>query len=94
MESFNDLLQLLNICCLNLHKASKRGHIDCIQHLLEQGADVNAIVHDTNALHIASMKGHLDCLRALLDAGARTDLKTVMEILHYIRLQKLVTLNV
>ena len=55
-----------------LHEAAKRGHVDTVHLLLEQGADPNAreAGDNTTPLHWAAALGHVEVVRALLDAGA------------------------
>lgn len=55
-----------------LHEAAKRGYLDAVRLLLEQGADPNAREpgDNTTPLHWAAALGHVHVVRALLDAGA------------------------
>ena len=58
-----------------LHCAVDRGHTNCVQALLDAGADVAAVEGDTGgtALHLAAQGGHHACVRTLLDVGAPID---------------------
>jgi len=55
-----------------LHEAARRGHVDVVRLLMEQGADPNAreAGDNTTPLHWAAAHGHTEVVRALLDAGA------------------------
>ncbi|GBM60486.1 Serine/threonine-protein phosphatase 6 regulatory ankyrin repeat subunit C [Araneus ventricosus] len=54
-----------------LQMAAANGYIDCLEVLIQHGADVNAKDRfDVTALHMAAEKGHLSCLKALLNANA------------------------
>ena len=57
-------------------KASGWRHLDCVQLLLDAGA--NKDLQDSfgqTALMAATLNGHRDCVKLLLDAGAKKDLK-------------------
>lgn len=56
-------------CCTKIHKASKKGHLNCLQSLIEQGFDIDERYGNT-ALHLASIYGNVDCLQFLIDNGA------------------------
>ena len=59
-----------------LHAAAEAGRPDCVQVLLEHGANVNqAQEGGLTALHMAARHGHLDVLQLLLDAGAHMEVK-------------------
>ena len=52
--------------------AARRGHIACVQALLEGGSATNATNKDGyTALHHAANDGHFTCVTALVSAGAR-----------------------
>ena len=54
-----------------------RGNVDCVNALLDQGADANkSNKSGWTALHIASQEGELPCLQGLLRAGATVDRQT------------------
>ena len=61
-----------------VHSATERGHPDCLQQLLNCGADVCTETHPekTTALHLAAQEGHYECLEMLLSAGTKIDAKT------------------
>jgi len=57
-----------------LHWASKSGHLETAQLLLEKGADVNAIDRTIRTpLHWASQNGHLETAQLLLEKGANVN---------------------
>lgn len=54
-----------------LHAAAEEGDVATVRRLLEEGADVSAVAHESRtALHIAAMEGHVEVMKVLLDAGA------------------------
>ena len=56
---------------LALFGAASNGHQNCMEVLLNAGADVNAIEHQYNTvLAVASAKGNPECVKLLLKAGA------------------------
>jgi len=52
--------------------AAERGHAECLQVLIDAGANLNYISEESchTALVCATDKGHKECLRILLNAGA------------------------
>lgn len=56
-----------------LVQAAGCGRSECVQLLLDRGADVNA-GRRVSALAYASLNGHMECIRILLDYGADIDL--------------------
>ena len=54
-----------------LRAASWAGHLDCVKHLLEAGADINHVDSEgRTALIAACYMGHLACVRELIIWGA------------------------
>jgi len=54
-----------------LHFAADNGHLECVQALIESGANVNFLnADDQTPLHWAAGQGHLESIKALLNAGA------------------------
>ncbi|XP_004621051.2 ankyrin repeat and SOCS box protein 16 [Sorex araneus] len=51
--------------------AASRGHTDCVRHLVQQGAELDARVGGRAALHEACAGAWSDCVRLLLTFGAR-----------------------
>jgi ankyrin repeat protein len=69
-------------CCLDLHNASRNGHINCLQTLIDQRQGFNHNVNETDLyghtpLYHASTRGHIKCVDVLLGSGA--DIDTVFE---------------
>jgi len=55
-----------------LHKAAFNGRAWCVKHLLEKGANVNAIDKDKGTpLHNAVYNGHTDCATILIRYKAK-----------------------
>jgi len=59
-----------------LHLAAREGYIDCVRHLLESGANVNATnaTDSSTALHWAASKNHAQVCSLLVKGGADTSL--------------------
>ncbi|XP_043930987.1 ankyrin repeat and SOCS box protein 1 isoform X1 [Protopterus annectens] len=57
--------------CTPLRIAATAGHGDCVNFLIQKGADVDLVdVKGQTALYVAVVNGHLDCVHILLEAGA------------------------
>ena len=65
--------------------AAKKGHVDVLSCLFENGADVNALYNDLTPLMIASRKGRVNAVTFLVEHGADMDLqdKKGKTALHY-----------
>ena len=60
-----------------LIKAASRGHIKCLQLLMEGGADKEAKSNQgSTALILAACNGHTDCVRLLMVGGADKESKS------------------
>ncbi|XP_021941374.1 serine/threonine-protein kinase TNNI3K-like [Zootermopsis nevadensis] len=54
-----------------LHEAAYNGSVECMEVLVGNGADVNAVTDDgVSVLHVAELQKHKDCVTWLLDIGA------------------------
>ncbi|PKC10205.1 ankyrin, partial [Rhizophagus irregularis] len=65
----------------SLHEAALAGHLNIVEFLLEQGAEVNAASFDDGdtPLHDASAKGHAEVVWALMQYGADPEKTNVKE---------------
>jgi len=60
-----------------LHRAAIEGSYDCLQLLIDQGAEVNlSDEHGWTPLHDAVYHGNISCVGALLKAGANVNILT------------------
>lgn len=53
-----------------LHAVASGGHTHVCQFLLDNGVDINHLVHGYSALHIAARRGRADVVQLLLSQGA------------------------
>jgi len=54
-----------------LHYATRYGHLEVAQLLIDNGADVNATKHDHwTPIHLSATNGHLGTVKLLLERGA------------------------
>ena len=61
-----------------LHLAADKGHVDCVNLLLQNGANPNAAdTSGISALEAAVIGGNVDVVRILLDAGGDPDQKDI-----------------
>ena len=59
-------------CWTSLHIATERGCVECIELLLQHGADIEAATSDGHTpLHVAVHNGRLSVVKCLLEKGAR-----------------------
>ena len=57
---------------LALHQAAENGHLECVEILLDFGADINCMTSYTREtpLHLAAREGHKSVVAILIDRGA------------------------
>ncbi|XP_069490415.1 ankyrin repeat and SOCS box protein 16 [Ambystoma mexicanum] len=53
-----------------LRIVASRGYVDCVKHILQQGADINALIGGSCALHDACVNHRPECAQLLLNYGA------------------------
>merc|ERR1711988_26739 len=59
-----------------LHKAAFQGDADILQMIIDAGADLDAVDHESaTALHKGAFKGNTAVIRTLLDRGAKLDVR-------------------
>ncbi|XRB04892.1 ubiquitin [Pycnococcus provasolii] len=60
-----------------LHLAAMRGHVKCIEILINAGAnvDISPFPHFKTPMHIAALNGHATAVQMLIDAGAVVNAK-------------------
>ncbi len=63
-----------------LHMASRRGHLDIVKYLVEQGVNINNIggVGECNSLKESAIGGHLEILKYLIEKGGKLDISTAV----------------
>ncbi|KAM3836202.1 ankyrin repeat and SOCS box protein 15-like [Diretmus argenteus] len=81
-----------------VHSAADGGHAVCLELLIQQGFDINALLHThmsenygdrrKTPLYFAVSNGDVTCTEMLLAAGARTDLDPLQCILVAIRAER------
>ncbi len=60
-----------------LLSAAYKGHTEIARLLIEKGADVNAIIHNTRVLAYAALTGHTKTAQLLVEKGADIDMALV-----------------
>ncbi|VDK79574.1 unnamed protein product [Litomosoides sigmodontis] len=59
-----------------LHCAAARGHVDCVQSLLDAGAAVDSVDQTgQTALHLALRRSHIDIALLLITKGCKLDVQ-------------------
>ena len=53
-----------------LHLAAASGSLDCVEYLVQAGADVNVSLNGISPLDLAVLEGEFDCARFLIQCGA------------------------
>lgn len=57
-----------------IHYAAKKGKLECIKILIQNGADIHYEDHECEtAITLASLHGHTECVRYLLEQGANVN---------------------
>ena len=49
--------------------AAEKGHTDCVEYLIQNGAQLDLKEDGLTALHLAALEGHLEVMKRLLEAG-------------------------
>jgi len=63
-----------------LHLASANNHVDCVKHLIWNGADYNAVdERGQTGLYLAAEQGHSECVHAHLDNAIWKDILSLPE---------------
>jgi ankyrin repeat protein len=67
------------LCCVGprsaLHWAAHEGRKDCVEELLDKGADANMQgEYSVSPLHCAANAGQVDCMKMLLENGAQLNI--------------------
>lgn len=63
-------------CNSSLHNAASKGHAKCVEFLLTNEANVNALNNNDNTpLHLAVLCNHFDCVQVLCNYGANLEIK-------------------
>ncbi|WOK96098.1 hypothetical protein Cni_G04803 [Canna indica] len=58
-----------------LHMASANGHLEIVEYLIRNEADVNALNSEKNTpLHWACLNGHIEVVKLLIQGGANVSL--------------------
>jgi ankyrin repeat protein len=66
-----EILQGSGIGHTAVHWCAAKGHLTCLQWLLQQGADINCLnAEDSTPLHAAAANGQEDIVHFLLDQSA------------------------
>lgn len=64
-------------CCATIHKACKRGHVDCLRSFIDQEANLEErhdMYHNTRTPIItATVNEHTDCIRILVENGVNVN---------------------
>ena len=56
--------------------ACAKGYMDCVEYLLQHGADINIVdIHGHGPLYAAASRGHLNIVKYLVENGADRDAK-------------------
>jgi len=72
------LLFLITGCATPLMQVAKKGDINGVKALLDQGADVNESFHGETALMLASYYAHTDVVKLLIERGVNVNTMTQM----------------
>jgi len=58
--------------CVALHRAAENGHLECVELLLNAGADINihSFHYEETPLHLATRNGHSSVVALLIERGA------------------------
>jgi ankyrin repeat protein len=85
VECLRELVRTQNMSHINkkfeggntpLHVAAKEDFCECLQTLIESGANIHAVNNDGNEpIHLAALNGSFDCLKLLVENGSNVNCK-------------------
>ncbi|MGW6661564.1 ankyrin repeat domain-containing protein [Peribacillus sp. NPDC055009] len=75
LEKEPEMLTVMTSFGMWLHVATKKGHLEMVEYVINKGIDIDARggTFDASALNLAAGAGHLEIVKYLIEAGAELD---------------------